>query len=111
MRQTAMLIALFGAGLGLVGALTALFVGSVGLVSGGGDEAANHTLRAAGGLAASLAAAGSGIGALAKPRLAALLLAAAAIGGLAATLYFLPGAVMLLAAASVAARADREPRP
>ncbi len=107
LRRLAFLTGMFGAGLALVGAMLAMFVGSVGLVTGGGLDAVSQLLR---GLLASGAALIGGLAAvvaLFRPRAAAAMLAVSIAVGLAAIeFYFVIGAIPLLMAAYFAFRAD-----
>lgn len=107
MRQLAFMTGMLGAGLALVGAVLAMFVGSVGVVTGGGLDAASQMLR---GLLASGAALTGGLAAIValfRPRAAAAMLVVAVIAGLATVeFYFLIGAIPLLLAAYFAFRAD-----
>lgn len=109
MRQLAFMVGMLGVGLSLIGAVLAIFIGGVGLVTGGGSEAGLHLLR---GLLAAAAALLGGIGAvvsLFRPRAAAGMLAASAIVGVALVgAYYVVGAILILVAAYYAFRADQK---
>ena len=109
MRQIAFLVGLFGVGLALLGSLLAMFVGSVGLVSGGGLDAGGQVLF---GLLAVGAALVGGLGSfvtLFRPRAGALMLVGSAVAGLlAVAAYYVFGSVLLLVGAYFAYRAERE---
>jgi hypothetical protein len=108
-RQIALLVGLFGVGLALLGSLLAMFVGSAGLVGGGGLEAGRQVLF---GLLAVGAALVGGLGSfvtLFRPRAGALMLLGSAIVGLlAVAAYYVFGSVLLLLGAYFAYRAEKE---
>lgn len=92
----------FGAVLAFVGALTALFAGGIGFSTGVAD-AESFTVRAIGGLFASFIGVAGALTARSRLRLGASFLIASAVIGLFLTFWFyLAGAVMLLASATMA---------
>ena len=92
----------FGALLAFVGAMMALFTGGIGF-SAGADDAGALTARAVGALFASFTGIAGAVIARSRFRLGVFLLIISAVAGLIFVFWFyLTGAVMLLAAATMA---------
>jgi hypothetical protein len=92
----------FGAALGFLGSMAALFTGGIGFTTGA-DEADAFAARAVGAILASLVGAAGALTARSRIRLGAgLLIASAIVGLLFAFWFYVAGAVMLLAAATMA---------
>jgi len=99
----------FGASLAFIGALVAMFAGGVGY-SIGADDSGAFTARAVGALFASFVGFAGALTARNRLRLGAGLLIASAVVGLFFVFWFyVPAAVMLLAAATMALWPSGEP--
>jgi len=99
----------FGASLAFIGAVVAMFAGGVGY-SVGADDAGSLTARAVGALFASFVGLAGALTARNRLRLSAgLLIASAGVGLFFVFWFYVAGAVMLLAAATMALWPSAEP--
>jgi amino acid transporter len=104
MGSVVAMVGVFGGLMALFGSVVAMFTGSVGALAGV-DEAGSQTARGFGALVVSFVGIGGALTARARLRLGGAILGIAALLGLALILlFYVVGAVLMLAAAGMALR-------